>query len=1517
MKKLFFVFLFLSMFAVPTFAAAPVCLFQDILSGPASGGEGGNGMYMTITGKNFGSNGTVTINGTAVAQTFNWGAADVTGNYQTVGLQVASGTTSGSIVVTTPGGSCSNLTFTVRSGNIWFIGPAVDTSTPQSCSTMKAANSYSTPWGMTNVAQTDSQSIYTPTTQRTPFTYYNCMTAGDTLVFLNGASFRYNDGAGLHTSLGPNKAVGTSRDPLTFMARPGATAQLGGTGNIEFGFRVYNEPYAVISGLSTTGSGVSGEGIGGESGHLRIVGNTVTCPDCSGAAGAISFGYDVSVLGNAITNVSTKLGTPANKEYHAAYGGAGAGENYNYDFEYNRIWNTEAYNGIQFNNGSINLYNITLASNDIADVYGACINLASIDPSLGYVNVYNNVLHHCGVGLSNDEGFGEGYHSCISFPEDGAAVGGPGTASVYNNTMFDCSSYLNTYEYTTPITSCAITVAATLPNITVNLMNNAVYQPAYSQTGSQNVYLCGSGTSELKGGKNVFYSGSTPRSTSPASNLTSLAVPTNPVFVKSADGPTTNYQLQSTSLAIGAGSASLRPMLDFNGAMRPTPPAIGAFEYDSTSSSEQITVTATPNPATIEEPVTLTATVAQTGSSTPTGTVNFLNGSTSLGQASLSGEGTAVVVVSTLTAGAYEVVASYSGDANYPAGESGEFSLDVQSATTTSLVASPNSVAAGQTLVLTATVDGNGDSFPSGTVHFLNGSTLLGTGTLNSSGVTTMSTSALAAGTYNLTAQYAGSGSFLSSTSSAVSVKVTAAAQSATTTSLAATPNPVVYGHALALTATVKGNGQAIPTGTVHFMSGSTLLGSGTLSSTGVATLSTSSLAVGTYSLTAQYVECASFLASTSTAVSVKVVAAGAQAATTTKLTASPSPVMPGAVLTLSATVRGTNGAAVSGTVSFTSGSIQIGTATLNPSGSATLNTTSLTAGTYEVTAKYAGNGTYAASSSAAVTVTVKAQTTTTSLVVSPTQATPNEVVTLTATVKGTTIVPGGIVNFVNGSTLLGTGSLNSSGVATLSVKSLAIGTYRLTAECMGNGSSLASASSAVSVTVQTQTTTTGVAASAKTVTTGQALTLTATVKGGDKALPTGSVRFMNGSALLGTETLNSSGVATLSTTSLAAGAYSLAADYEGNANSQSSKSGVVTVTVTAKSAPTSTVLAATPSAVTKGQVLVLSATVQANGATKLAGNVTFLNGSTVLGMADLDSSGLAKLPSTSLAVGKYRLTAKYSGNSSFLSSASLAVSVVVKAEATTTSLAVSSGTLSAGETLALTATVKGSNPLSPAGTITFLNGSTSLGTATLNSSGVAKLSTASLTVGTHSLTAQFAGDADSLTSKSAGIAVTVTAKAQATTTILAATTSDVTVGDALGLTATVRTDGATKPTGSVTFMKGSTVLGTATLNSSGVAKLSSTSLPIGENDLTVRFPGSSRFLASTSPEVSVTVKAETPAIVRGFLLNAPASAQSETRQTSGTTLCKLPVPAYGSQAGATVTYLGEGGSCGPEPASR
>jgi hypothetical protein len=192
----------------------------------------------------------------------------------------------------------------------------------------------------------------------------------------------------------------------------------------------------------------------------------------------------------------------------------------------------------------------------------------------------------------------------------------------------------------------------------------------------------------------------------------------------------------------------------------------------------------------------------------------------------------------------------------------------VAQATTTSLSATPNPVVTGQTLTLTAAVQGSGSTAPAGTVSFLSGSTLLGTAPLNSSGVATLYITSLAVGSYSLTAQYAGNANFLSSTSAVVSVTVN---DQATTTSLTASPNPVVTGQTLTLTAAVKGSGSTAPAGTVSFLSGSTLLGTATLNSSGVATLSTSSLAAGTYSLTAQYAGNANFLSSTSAAASVTV----------------------------------------------------------------------------------------------------------------------------------------------------------------------------------------------------------------------------------------------------------------------------------------------------------------------------------------------------------------------------------------------------------------------------------------------------------------------------------------------------------------------------------------------------------------------------------------------------------------------------------------------------------------------
>jgi hypothetical protein len=894
MKKELFVLISIFLFVLPAFAAPPVCLYQDVLSGPASGGEGGNGIYLDIYGLNFGASrdsSTVTVNGTAVAQYLYWGA-DPTGDRQQIGVQIASGTTgTGNIVVTTPGGSCSNLTFTVRSGKIWFIGPNVDTSAPTSCATMEAPNSYSTPWGLDltdgmSVADSGGYSTY-----RTPYTYLNCLSPSDTIVFLAGTTWPYYDGRGWHASLTTPNSNGTcsASSFYTIMARPGAAVQLGSTTNTVEAVTGYSYKgildlcgYGVVAGLDIVGSTDGGIGTsipeGNASLYGRLVGNEIQCQSCDGAAAAVEGGDYTNayadIYGNWITNVSTTAngGAGSAKEFHDVYMSGS-----NFEFAWNKISNTLAYNGVQVHHDNASgFYNFSIHDNDIADLNGSGVNLSAIDPSSGYVSVYNNIIHHTGITYSSDGG-AEDPHSCIAVKGYGSATG-VGTAEIYNNTMYDCSSILATRS--TENASCAVLIYANQLNVTTNLVNNVVYQPSYGAgTAAQNVYICGGGSvGTFSGSNNIWYSASTPGSTAYASTIGTVTE--NPLYVNVADCSGSapcwaNYGLQSTSPAIAAGSASLYPTLDFAGNTRPSRPAIGALEYGSASSAVQVTASATPSPATVEQPVTLTATVAQTGSSIPTGSINFMNGGVSLGQASLDNEGTATLVLSWLSVGSYKAIAAYSGDSNYPAGESGYVPLQVLSTTTASLTASPNPVSAGQTLTLTATLTGDGSVWPTGTVTFLNGSTLLGTATLDSSSVATLSTTSLAAGTYSLTAQYAGNANFLSSTSVAVSVTVNA---QATTTSLAASPNPVATGQTLTLTAAVEGRGSTTPAGTVSFLSGSTLLGTATLNSSGVATLSTTSLAAGTYSLTAQYSGNANFLSSTSTAVSVTV---NAQATTT------------------------------------------------------------------------------------------------------------------------------------------------------------------------------------------------------------------------------------------------------------------------------------------------------------------------------------------------------------------------------------------------------------------------------------------------------------------------------------------------------------------------------------------------------------------------------------------------------------------------------------------------------------
>jgi sugar lactone lactonase YvrE len=247
-------------------------------------------------------------------------------------------------------------------------------------------------------------------------------------------------------------------------------------------------------------------------------------------------------------------------------------------------------------------------------------------------------------------------------------------------------------------------------------------------------------------------------------------------------------------------------------------------------------------------------------------------------------------------------------------------------ATATALAAGPNPAIAGQSVLLTASVSPEPAGSPLGTLSFYNGATLLGSGTLNSSGVATLATTSLPVGADSLTAVYSGNAGFSGSTSSVFTETVTAPTAVTTSTALTVSPNPVFDGQPATLTATVSPAPTGSPAGTVSFYSGATLLGTGTLNASGVATFTTSSLAVGAEGITAVYAGNAGFAASTSSALSLTVTTSFAVTAPTTAI-----PVAPGGAATVDITVPPLGGAFNSVVTLSASGLPAGATATFNP----------------------------------------------------------------------------------------------------------------------------------------------------------------------------------------------------------------------------------------------------------------------------------------------------------------------------------------------------------------------------------------------------------------------------------------------------------------------------------------------------------------------------------------------------------------------------------------------------------
>ena len=295
--------------------------------------------------------------------------------------------------------------------------------------------------------------------------------------------------------------------------------------------------------------------------------------------------------------------------------------------------------------------------------------------------------------------------------------------------------------------------------------------------------------------------------------------------------------------------------------------------------------------------------------------------------------------------------------------------------------------------------------------------------------------------------------------------------------------------------------------------------------------------------------------------------------------------------------------------------------------------------------------------------------------------------------------------------------------------------------------------------------------------------------------------------------------------------------------------------TLTVQRASTLTVVSssANPSGANQGVTFSATVTPAAPGAGVPTGTVQFADGPIVLGTVVL-VNGSAALNTNGMAAGTHAVSAIYSGSPSFTGGSAALTQTVKTASASSTTVVTSSANPSnVGQSITLTATVSTSSG-DAAGTVQFYDGATLIGSATISGT-TARLTTSTLALGGHAITARYLGSATKPPSTSAPFPQYVRplgATTRTSTTALAASPSPVALGAEVALTATVTGSQNRAPTGRVIFMVNGFVVAdvsTTTISSTkAVAVLRTSALARGTHTVTATYLGDLTYRASTAP---------------------------------------------------------------------
>ncbi|MDY3556234.1 Ig-like domain repeat protein [Gemmata sp. JC717] len=356
----------------------------------------------------------------------------------------------------------------------------------------------------------------------------------------------------------------------------------------------------------------------------------------------------------------------------------------------------------------------------------------------------------------------------------------------------------------------------------------------------------------------------------------------------------------------------------------------------------------------------------------------------------------------------------------------------------------------------------------------------------------------------------------------------------------------------------------------------------------------------------------------------------------------------------------------------------------------------------------------------------------------------------------------------------------------------------------------------------------------------GSPVTFTVTLNVGAGAPATGSVDFFDGTTLLGTAFVNGLGVATFTTSNLAAGARDITAVYSGN-NNYSPVTIALPSTLQVVGAPSRQLLSSTANQAAPGDAGFQFSVTRTSTANPVpTGTVTIKANGVAVGFGFLDATGAATVSAFGLTTpGSYVITAEYSGDAYYAPSiVTLSGNqIIVDAPSMVVTSSANGSATNQAVTFRFQARASGTSP-TPTGMVAFFDGATQIGaTKTLDANGLAVADPiTTLTAGNHVITAQYFGDAlyEPQTVVLLG-GQQVTTLSGASALLLSTNASPAAVGQQVTFTFQVNNAAAS---GSVSFRNNGIPLGGAVPVVNGVAQFTTTFSTAGAKNITAVYTG-------------------------------------------------------------------------------